>query len=121
MKNSSIQVCMGDGTKVVTYVGRCLGLLTQEQFNAVIQREEVFRKLYTVPTKKLREIGKRDIVENFRLAFALKKKGGEEIHRKKILFTGPLEFISEVKSNGDSIFINSKNKEFLIVEEIPDE
>jgi hypothetical protein len=71
-------------------------------------------------TKSIEELN-RDHIEGLRAAFVIKSKEGKEENKRKILFTSPLDFVSEIGRGSKSAFINAKNKEFLIMEEISDE
>jgi hypothetical protein len=107
------------GKKAATYTGRCLGLVTSQQFHAFLANRKLLCKLTTVSTKSLATIGNIDEVLGYRLAVLIREIDHQQENRRKVLFTAPLDFFTEVRDGGRTVFANTVNKdEFIIMEEV---
>lgn len=101
------------------YVGRCLGLLTPKEYCGLINDKSLWSKLFTVPTKTLAAISELVDVDGLRLALAVKKKGEneEEVLRKMLFITEPLDLISHVVSKEEITFVGKDGSYILASEE----
>lgn len=103
----------------IKYVGRCLGLITAKEYCGLLNNRELWSKLFTVPTTPVSLISDMVDVENMRLAIAAKKKGedDEEIFKKTLFFTEPLDLISHVVSKEEITFVGKDGSYILVTEE----
>lgn len=89
------------------YIGRCVGLLSDKEFNAIISRPEVQKKLITSRTVPLAEIAIVKDIQDLRLAIIIKVNCEEVTKRKKLFVTEPIELVSEFISPGNLTMIGT--------------
>ena len=112
----NIQAFLKDNTNM-TYKGRLLGLLTEEEYAGLVTQPDLMRKLFSVGSKPLQDISDAKVdVEDMRLAITVMEKDDEAILTPTLFVTDPLEMISSVVDN-KCINLNGKNSTFYIVEE----
>lgn len=102
-------------TSEVIVSGRLLGLVPPELYNGVLKVKNAGRKLFDSPTMPMSEFGLAEDVEGLRLAITAKIIDGEDVVGKKILFTEPLSFISQVQKDVAHIWMQSKGGDTIIV------
>jgi hypothetical protein len=102
--------------KDVEYTGRCLGLITPEEYSGIVDTPSLRNKITTVSTMELSDIGSLDVVEDMRLIMTVKSKDNVKINKKKLFVSEPLEHISQFKAN-DEITLVGKNGSFVFVTE----
>lgn len=73
----------------IKYEGRCLGLLTSEEYAAVFKDFSLRNKLLTVPTTSISEIKSLHSISGLRLAIAVRKRKSIEV-QKTLVITEPL-------------------------------
>ena len=101
------------------YTGRCLGLLTPKEYCGLVNDKSLWTRLFTVPTKTLAAISELDDIEGLRLAIAVKKKGEneEEVLRKMLFITEPLDLISQIVGKEEITFVGKDGSYILATEE----
>jgi len=90
------------------YVGRCLGLITNEQLAALKANKDLWRKIRTSPSLPLISIDQAESVTGKRLAVALKKKNGEDVYSDQILVTDELDYVRSIAPEGDNLQIECR-------------
>jgi hypothetical protein len=80
------------------YCGRFLGLIADDEFNALIENiPDVAKRIYTVPTKSAVDVmGNKHNLAGHRLVMALKERGGIVVHGKKLFVSPRLRTAVEV-------------------------
>lgn len=91
------------------YTGRCLGLLTDKEFNAVTNQPTLQKKLMTVATTPIAEIAEVEDVQNLRLAIVTKEKG--------LFITEPLEIVSQFVPPDDLTLVGKEGSYIMVTEE----
>lgn len=112
----SLDVWQNEKKKQLNYDGRCLGLLTKEQYAGLLERPELINKVMTVETTPIKDIGVLDDIEDMRLAVALKSKDGKNITKKMLFVSEPIEHVSQLNTH-DEITISGKNGSFMFITE----
>jgi hypothetical protein len=119
-RTAEMSVIPGGGSSI-KYTGRVLGVLSGVEFNTLIQKQDVQRKILSGPTVAIKDIGDNfDDIKDLRLAFAIKTKDGET--RLETLFvTEPLDMVTSMLFKGTvphQMVINGTNDTiYQIVEE----
>jgi len=96
--------------------GRLLGMVTDEQYRAMMQDKSLVNRLSTVPTKSLSEIASLKDVANMRLALVIKSRNNKPISRRQMFFSAPFDMISTISSNTD-ISANGKDGSYMLINE----
>ena len=106
-------------TKEHKYVGRFLGFLKDDEFNAICQSKTAAGKIESKETKPLIEVcQKHDELIGHRLVMVVRKIDGKNIVGKKLFVSERLSFISMVEPNKKRAVFVSENETNLVVEEI---
>lgn len=106
-------------TKEHKYVGRFLGFLKDDEFNAICQSKTAVGKIESKETKPLVEVcQKYDSLVGHRLIMAIRKVDGENIIGKKLFISERLNFISMVEPDKKRAVFVSENETNLVVQEI---
>lgn len=95
MKNRRVTTIKVYNDAMYECVGRCIGLLNSEEYNALILSKEIQRKLTNVATVSLAEIATVPYVKGLRLSVVIDKT---ENGKKKLFVTEPIEMISQYKA-----------------------
>ena len=107
----------------VKYKGRLLGLITNEEFNALIDSKEVQNKIYTKGTLPLTDIMGLTDVEDMRLVMTVRKRGEKEVPAKTLFVSDKITMLT-YESNGkaedgkEEVIINTASDECLFVKEV---
>lgn len=104
----------GEDKKKVSFEGRCLGLISPDEFAALTTDTDLRRKLLTVATTDLADIAAVDNVDGLRLAVAVTKRDGKTIIGKKLLLTDAFEYISNFRNTETFFSVNCKNEYMLV-------
>lgn len=112
----NIRLNMYSTENVSNYEGRLLGLVTPEMFYEFINNQSTLSRLYTSGTVRCDDILYKGDINGLRLAVTLKKKNNENVCGRKILFSEPLDMISEA-SSGKLAIIGSEDTYYDIEEE----
>lgn len=99
------------------YTGRCVGLLTDKEFNAIINKPDLQKKLITVRTVPLIDIANINEVQDLRLVIVTKTCDTEEVSdNKKLFITEPIEMISQFTSPDDLTIVGTDGSYIMIKE-----
>ncbi|TET61131.1 MAG: hypothetical protein E3J47_05855 [Candidatus Stahlbacteria bacterium] len=102
------------------YIGRFLGFIKDDEFNAICQSRKAASKIESKETKPLIEVCKKyDTLEGYRLVIVIKKIDGDSINMDKKLFVSErLNYISSVNTKEKSAVFVSENDNNFVVQEI---
>jgi hypothetical protein len=105
------------GNKDVKYVGRFLGFIKDDEFNALIDKPgEVAQRLESKASLPLVEIARtRDKLNGHRLVMTIKKIDDEACFTKRLFVSGRLDLIDEVA--GTKVKISTDDDNVLLLEE----
>lgn len=112
-KNVTVEIYGQEGAK--QYSGRCVGLLNDREFNAILKSSDLQRKLTTVRTIPLIAVAEIKQVQDLRLAVITTNKGA--IDKKGIFITEPIEMISQFTSPDDVTMVGTDGSYMMIKEE----
>lgn len=98
------------------YTGRCVGLLTDKEFNAIISKPELQRKLMTVKTTPLVDIANVKKVQDLRLAMVTETDFKKTVGKKGLFITEPIELISQFTSPDDLTIVGTEGSYVMIKE-----
>jgi hypothetical protein len=96
------------------YLGRLLGLVTEEEYAGLVKNPELRTKLFTVETKSIKDVSTVENVENMRLAIALKKRNNEQVTRRTLFLTEQLDMLNNVVGDDDITFVG-KNGSYMLL------
>ena len=96
------------------YVGRCIGLLTDVEFNALVNKPDVQQKLMTVRSVLLSDIALVQDIQNLRLAIVT-EIGSK--NTKGFFITEPIEMISQYVEPDDLTLIGTEGSYITVTEE----
>lgn len=114
-KNITVEIYGQDGEK--HYEGRCVGLLGDREFNALLKSTDLQRKLTTVRTIPLLDISKVKQIQDLRLAMITKPSNESTMNKKGIFITEPIEMISQFTSPDDLTLVGTDGSYLLVKEE----
>lgn len=97
-------------------VGRCIGLLTDIEFDAVVNNPELQKKLITVGTEPLINISNVEEIKDLRLALVTKTKGNTAL-----FITEAIDMVSQFISPDNLILIGVNGSYITITEEVEEE
>lgn len=106
----------GDSALQIKLKGRLLGLVTEKEYTAIINKEELRPKLFTVPTTPCAKIVRMNDVSGLRLAVALREMDGEPVLKKQIFFSEQLDMISHAIGDDDISMIGLNDSYILLTE-----
>jgi len=118
----TVVIYESDGNKDKKYEGRLLGLINDDEFNALARNSVVRGRCITkrtMPLSVITECKKFDGIDGLnglRLVVAVKKKDGVDCYKKILLVSEKLEYISYVREDGCTAFAG-KNNSWMTVEE----
>ncbi len=96
------------------YTGRCVGLLTDKEFNAIINTKNLQKKLLTGKTVPLVDIANVSEVQNLRLAVVVKPTNS--VGKKGLFITEPLDLISQFIAPDDLTLVGIEGSYIMINE-----
>jgi hypothetical protein len=99
------------------YKGRCLGMLTEEEYAGLVTKPELRKKLFTVETTPLIDIGDMKDVEGLRFAMTVTEDEDIAVTKPTLFITEPMDIVSSIVTN-NNICLNGKNGSFYIIEEV---
>lgn len=99
------------------YKGRCLGMLTEEEYAGLVTKPELRKKLFTVGTVSLLDIADMDAVDGLRFAMTVTEEKDVAVTKPTLFITEPIEIVSSVVSK-NNINLNGKSGSFYIIEEV---
>lgn len=102
------------------YTGRFLGFITDDEFNALVQRDdksrELAHKIESKETKPLTSVcSALDDVTDYRLVMTIKKINDVNVQGKKLFISEKLNYISNV--GGETATIIASSGECIEIEE----
>jgi hypothetical protein len=110
-----VEIC--SNSKEFEYVGRCLGLVTPEEYAGIVDKSDLRNKISTVGTTSLKDIGSLDEVKGLRLVMTIKSKGDVNINKKSLFVSEPLEHISQFKANDEVTLVGESGTFMFVTEE----
>ena len=113
-KNVTVELYDQEGAK--HYSGRCVGLLGDREFNAILKSPDLQRKLTTVRTVPLADIAEVKEVQDLRLAI-ITKNNNSETDKKGLFITEPIEMISQFTSPDDITMVGTDGSYMMVKEE----
>jgi len=96
--------------------GRLLGMVTNDQYCAMLNDKSLVNRLTTVSTKPLSDVAKLMNVADMRMALVIKKRNDVPVSRRQVFFSAPLDMISSIFSSTDMTAV-AKNGTFMIINE----
>lgn len=111
-KNVDVELYDQDGAK--HYNGRCVGLLDDREFNAILKSADLQRKLTTVRTVPLADIAETKQVQDLRLAIITTNNGA--VDKKGLFITEPIEMISQVTLPDDITIVGTDGSYIMLKE-----
>ena len=113
-KNVTVELYDQNGAK--HYSGRCVGLLGDREFNALLKSTDLQRKLTTVRTVPLADIAEMKQIQDLRLVIVT--KNNDNAADKKVLFiTEPIEMISQITLPDDITIVGTDGSYIMVKEE----
>lgn len=110
-KTVSVELYDKDGPQ--HYEGRCVGLIDDKEFNAIVSNTELQRKIATVETIPLVDIAKMKDVQELRLVVV---KPDKTDNKKGLFITEPIELISQFSSPDDMTIVGTDGSYIIIKE-----
>ena len=101
------------------YSGRCVGLLDDKEFNAIINRDDypdLQRKLTTIRTVPISDIVTRKEIQDLRLAIVIDANQRTGVDKKGIFITEPIELISQYIAPDDLSLIGTDGSYIMVKE-----
>jgi len=118
---SQVQVelhCLVD-KKEYKYVGRFIGLIKDDEFNAICQSKKAASKIESKETKSLMDVClKYDSLTGYRAILVIRKVNDTTTHKKKLFVSERLDFISAVSPGTNEAVFISENGDNLTIREI---
>ena len=99
------------------YTGRCVGLLTKEEFSAVVDRPDLQKKLITSQTVPLIDIANVKDIQGLRSVIVIKTELTEK-KTKRLFISEPIEMVSQFIEPDDLTLIGVEGSYMLIEEKI---
>jgi hypothetical protein len=110
--------CLAD-KKEYKYVGRFLGFIKDDEFNAICQSKAAAGKIESKETKSLMDVcSKYDELTGYRIVMVIKKIDNRMITNKKLFVSERLSFISSVEPGRKRAVFISENENNFTVREI---
>lgn len=114
-KNITIELYGQEGEK--QYSGRCVGLLDDKEFNAILKSTDLQKRLITVRTVLLADIADVKKVQDLRLVIVSKSNSKGETDKKGLFITEPIEMISQFVSPDDITMVGTDGSYMMVKEE----
>lgn len=113
-----LQTFIGESDVQPKFTGRLLGLLTEEEYAAIVSKPDTRRHLFSVETKNLADIYDATVeIDGKRLAMSVIEKDDTEAMYHTLFITNPLEAINSV-IDSKTINLEGKGQTFYIIEEV---
>ena len=110
--------CLVD-EKEYKYVGRFIGLIKDDEFNAICQSKKAAGKIESKETKSLMDVCSRyDSLTGYRIVLVIRKTNDITTHKRKLFISERLDFISAVSPNTNEAVFISENGNNLTIQEI---
>lgn len=110
-----------DDKDPTTYIGRVLGLVTPEEFNALIRNEKLQRNALSAATMKCSEVVgiEEDLIRDMRLVVDIREKDDDKNLPRTILVSSPIDFINNIDmgSTVGSVSINCEDGTYVLISE----
>jgi hypothetical protein len=102
----------------VKYKGRLLGLITDKEFNAIINSARLQKKVATKETVPLKEItdNHKDL-DGYRLVLAIRSKDDITSVGKKLFISERLHLVSYVRASKGECGITGETNSYLFIKE----
>ena len=101
----------------VVLKGRLLGWLTPLEYAGLVDKPELRKKLFTVESKDLSDVIETKQIEGLRMAMTVNRKDDVVVAKPTLFITEPMEMITSILENGDSINLNGQEGTFFMVSE----
>lgn len=112
----SVQVYLTDEVESKVK-GRCLGFLTHAQYAKLFENPTLLKKMYSLATVPVVDLGSHGKLDGKRLVVAAKKVNGEALSNNTLFISEPLEVVceynpgTEITFSGMSSFITVTESE----------
>lgn len=113
-KSVTVELYAQEGAK--HYNGRCVGLLDDREFNALLKNVDLQRKLTTVRTVPLSDIAETKQVQDLRIAIIT--TNNETIDKKVLFITEPIEMISQITLPDDMTIVGTNGAYTMLKEKV---
>lgn len=113
-KRITVELYNQEGVK--HYNGRCVGLLTDKEFNAVVTKPELQRKLMTVRTISLADIANVKEIQDLRLVVITETNFNKIVSKKGLFVTEPIELVSQFTAPDDLTLVGTEGTYVMIKE-----
>lgn len=101
------------------YIGRFLGFVKDDEFNAICQSKKAANKIESKETKPLIDVCKKyDNLTGYRFIIVIKKTNGVSTLAKKLFISERLSYISLVNGKEKRAVFVTENDNNLVVQEI---
>ena len=101
------------------YIGRFLGFIKDDEFNAICQSKKAAGKIESKETKPLIEICQScDDLLGYRIIMVIKETDGKPVPAKKLFISEKLSFISSVSPTEKKAVFISEDGNNLVMREI---
>ena len=101
------------------HVGRFLGFIKDDEFNAICQSKIAAGKIESKETKSLTEVcQKHDDLIGYRIVIVIKETNGEPVLGKKLFISEKLDYISLVNIKDKMVVFISEDENNLVMKEI---
>ena len=117
-KKKMVELEISNDGKKVTYNGRLLGLITEKEYAALIEKSELRNKITNVATTKISDFGAINNVTLSRLAMVVKNRDGSDIINKTLFITEPLNYICQIDYDCQSICFHGNKGSYISVKEV---
>jgi hypothetical protein len=109
---------MTDNRSSMSYYGRLLGIMSDEDFHVLIGNKEAQSKLFTAETKPMSAIGKNyDRLGGKRIIMTIREIDGEAQPERKFFVTEKLDMISLYKEGEGLLCAECEEGGFVYMEE----
>lgn len=107
-----------NGGETRTYTGRFLGLILDDQFNALVQEKDVMRKIETRPSLPLCPVFmKNDNLSGHRFVMTVKKINGNSVAGKQLFVSERLDHAWKVDPGDHRVRLTTVNKKDIYIVE----
>jgi hypothetical protein len=116
-KRIKIEV-MNNNRSSMSYYGRLLGIMSDEDFHVLIGKKEAQNKLFTAETKPLSEIGRNyDKLDGKRIIMTIREVDGTPLVERKFFVTEKLGMISFYNENSGVLCAECEEGGYVYIEE----
>jgi hypothetical protein len=114
IKQVEVEVYGNNAKDPRKFVGRLLGFVTEREFAALLEFPRLRKKLSTVETTSLSDIGKLNTLDDMRLVFVVKERENNPVIDPVLFITDPLDVASYIMKN--SIGVEGRDTYIMIDE-----